>query len=301
MQSRRAPRVIKMCLTYGTSLFLSHDPPPIPPATPRATNSSAPPRSSLRSCSPPHHPTVQKYRHCFLSFSRSPQPAAPADRMRLVASRTGSDGKAALWHRSTKARGRETRHANSYHIIQNEHRDEGVSATSHRALASPPRRSLLLLDTRGPRKGVLHTGRLPLARPWPPSGRVLHTGRTRTANPLPPLGGGLAHGPANYACLPVAASSGLAYGSPCPPLGGLAHGPATERRRTTTEGCCVPTRAQSRTETPIDGARPNWVVAPATGPRCARGWPPSSSHASAAHTATRSSSQGPASALHFNY
>ena len=42
-----------------------------------------------------HHPIVQKYRHCFLSCSRSPQPAAFADRKRLVASRTGSDGKAA--------------------------------------------------------------------------------------------------------------------------------------------------------------------------------------------------------------
>ena len=50
-----------------------------------------------------------------------------------------------------------------------------------------------------------------------------------------------------------------------------------------------------KTPTPIDGARQNWASAPATG------WPPSSSHASVAHTATRPSSQGPTSALRFNY
>ena len=54
-------------------------------------------------------------------------------------------------------------------------------------------------------------------------------------------------------------------------------------------------------ETPIDGAREHWASTPATGPRCARGWPPFSSHASVARTATRSSTQGPASALRFNY
>ena len=36
------------------------------------------------------------------------------------------------------------------------------------------------------------------------------------------------------------------------------------------------------TKTKIDGASENWVVAPATGPRCARGPLPSSSHASVA-------------------
>ena len=133
-----------------------------------------------------------------------------------------------------------------------EHHAEGVSATSHRALASPPRRSLLLLDTRGPRKGVLRTGRLPLARPWPPPSaasrgssctRAAHERRTRP----PRSAGGLHTGrPTTPACLYVAASSGLAHGHPCPPLGGLAHGPANERRRSTTKRCCVPTRAQSR-------------------------------------------------------
>ena len=66
-----------------------------------------------------------------------------------------------------------------------DHRDEDVSTTSHRALASSPRRSLLLLDTRGPRQGVLHTGRLPLARPWPPSGGLAHGPHTN-GEPMPP-------------------------------------------------------------------------------------------------------------------
>ena len=48
-------------------------------------------------------------------------------------------------------------------------------------------------------------------------------------------------------------------------------------------------------ETPIDGVRWHWASAPATGS------PPCSSHASVAHTATRPSSQGPASALRFTY
>ena len=48
-------------------------------------------------------------------------------------------------------------------------------------------------------------------------------------------------------------------------------------------------------ETPIDGVRRHWSLAPAMPP------PPCSSHASVAHTATRSSSRGPASALRFNY
>ena len=52
--------------------------------------------------------------------------------------------------------------------------------------------------------------------------------------------------PTTHAHLPGAASSGLAQGHPCPPLGGLAHhGPANERRRTTTKRC-VPARTQSR-------------------------------------------------------
>ena len=68
------PLVMKMCFAPNIALFLSHDPPPIPPATPRATNSSDPPRSSLlQPTTPPHR---SKYRHFFLSFSRSPQPAA---------------------------------------------------------------------------------------------------------------------------------------------------------------------------------------------------------------------------------
>ena len=57
----------------------------------------------------------------------------------------------------------------------------------------------------------------------------------------------------------------------------------------------------TKPETPIDGASENWAVAPATGPRCARGWLPFPSYARVAQTATRTSSQGPASALRFNY
>ena len=66
--------------------------------------------------------------------------------------------------------------------------------------------------------------------------------------------------------------------------------------RTTTHDDEEMLRAQTDTkpETPIDRVRQNWAAAPATG------WPPSSSHASVAHTATRPSSQGPASALRFN-
>ena len=51
----------------------------------------------------------------------------------------------------------------------------------------------------------------------------------------------------------------------------------------------------AKPETMIDGVRRHWATAPATGSS------PCSSHASVAHTATRSSSQGPASALRFNY
>ena len=55
------------------------------------------------------------------------------------------------------------------------------------------------------------------------------------------------------------------------------------------------TDTDTKPETPIDGVREHWAPAPATGS------PPCSSHASVAHTATRPSSQGPASALRFNY
>ena len=86
---------------------------------------------------------------------------------------------------------------------------------------------------------------------------VLHTGRTRTANPCPPLGGGLAPGPANHACLPVAASSGLARGYPCPPLGGLAHGPANERTTTHDDEKMLRAHKGTKPETSIDGVRQN--------------------------------------------
>ena len=73
--------------------------------------------------------------------------------------------------------------------------------------------------------------------------------------------------------------------------------------RTTTHDDEKMLRAHTGTkpETPVDGGSENWGAAPATRPRCARGRLPSSSHASVARTATRSSSQGPASALRFNY
>ena len=100
--------------------------------------------------------------------------------------------------------------------------------------------------------------------------------------------------------LPVAASSGLAHGHPCPPLGGAC---TRAGQRTTPHDDEKMLRAHTGTkpETPIDGESENWGVAPATGPRCAREPLSFSSHASVARTATRPSSQGPASALRSNY
>ena len=83
-----------------------------------------------------------------------------------------------------------------------------------------------------------------------------------------------------------------------PPLVAALPTPDTRHHaRTTTHDDEKMLRAQTNTtpETPINGVRQNWASAPATGS------PPSSSHASVAHTATRPSSQGPASALRFNY
>ena len=103
--------------------------------------------------------------------------------------------------------------------------------------------------------------------------------------------------------LSVAASSGLAHRRPCPPLEGLHAGrPTTDTRipprggKQLTNGTSTPqaprggkdaARARKdttpKTPTPIDGgARRNWTSVPSTGS------PLSSSHASVAHTATRS-------------
>ena len=59
---------------------------------------------------------------------------------------------------------------------------------------------------------------------------------------------------------------------------------ARRRARTTTNDDEKMLRALTgaKPKTPIDGARENLVGAPATGPRCARGWLPFSSHASVA-------------------
>ena len=132
MQSRRAPRVPKTCFTplilrcFLATILHPYHPQPLEPLTPQI-------HRAARSCSPSHHPIVQKYRHYFLSFSRSPQRAAPADRKRLIASRTGSDCKAALASIDQGARtggaphqelpagplpSAWCRHANSYQIIQ---------------------------------------------------------------------------------------------------------------------------------------------------------------------------------------
>ena len=117
-------RLILRC--FCATILHPYHPQPLEPLTPRI-------HRAARSLSPPHPPIVQKYRHCFLSFSRSPQPAAFADHKRLVASRTGSDDKAAPASKDHGARtggaphqellaephrshGR-CRHANSYRII----------------------------------------------------------------------------------------------------------------------------------------------------------------------------------------
>ena len=82
-------------------------------------------------------------------------------------------------------------------------------------------------------------------------------------HPCPPLGGGLAHGPANHARLPVATPSGLAHGHPCPP----ARGARTRagQRTTTHDGHARTTTHDDENmlsahkgttpETPIDGVR----------------------------------------------
>ena len=74
---------MKMCFTPNIALLFAptilrpYHPQPLEPLTPQI-------HRAARSLSPPHPPIVQKYRHCFLSFSRSPQPAAFADHKRLV-------------------------------------------------------------------------------------------------------------------------------------------------------------------------------------------------------------------------
>ena len=113
--------------------------------------------------------------------------------------------------------------------------------------------------------------------------------------PYPPIGGELANGPANHARAPACGHlERPCTRAPVPP----ARGACTRAgQRTTMHDDETMLRAHTGTkpETPIDGVRQNWAFAPATG------WPPSSSHASVAHTATRPSAQGPTSALRFNY
>ena len=86
--------VLTMCFTPKIALFSRRDPSPTPPAAPRAANSSDL-RRAAPSYSPQHRSVVCNCRHSFLSFSRSPQCAAPADCKRLFASWTRPDGRAA--------------------------------------------------------------------------------------------------------------------------------------------------------------------------------------------------------------
>ena len=130
-----------------------------------------------------------------------------------------------------------------------------------------------------------------LAQPWMPACGRLERPCTRA--PVPPARRG--------ACTRA--------GQPRTPACGRLERPCTRAPVPPARGAC--TRAGQRTtthedekmlrahtgakpETPIDGVRTTLGAAPATGP------PPCSSHASVAHTATRPSSQGPASALRFN-
>ena len=148
-----------------------------------------------------------------------------------------------------------------------------VVVASHRAPASSLRRSLLLLDA----PHATH------ARPGSACGRLR---RPCTQAPVAPVRG---------SCTRVARA---------PPLGGLAQGlanhghkyaPGAENNQPTTQvrppgrkRCCVPKRTQRRRRrSSIDGAQQHWAFAPATG------WPPCSSHASVAHTATRPRHKAP--------
>ena len=201
MQSRRAPRVMKMCFTPNIALFLSHDPPPIPPATPRATNSSDPPRSSLlQPTTPSHRSKIQ----ALFSLVLSQPPARGARRSQATRRITNGIG----WQSSSgidrprredgrratsRAPGRTAtvRMVSSREFVPHhpEHRDEGVSATrsalSHCLLplccvARTPRTphaalALLLLVPRTHRATTAHAACL-----WPPRA-ALHTG-----TPVPP-------------------------------------------------------------------------------------------------------------------
>ena len=108
----------------------------------------------------------------------------------------------------------------------------------------------------------------------------------------------------------MAASNGLAYGRPCPPRGGLAHGPANhghkydpgaENNQPTTHArslgrkiCCVPEWTQRRRRRSME----HGDTGPPPRQRSGRLVP---LMRSVAHTATRPPSQGPASALRYNY
>ena len=104
-------RVMKMCFTPNIALFLRHDPPPIPPATSRATNSSDPPRSSLLQPTTPSH----RSKNIGTVFSRSL--AAPSPRPSQITSDSLHHERdrmtRQLRHRKTMARGREERHIRS--------------------------------------------------------------------------------------------------------------------------------------------------------------------------------------------
>ena len=233
---------MKMCFTPNIALFLRHDPPPIPPATSRATNSSDPPRSPLP-LQPAAHHTLPSFKNIGTVFSRSL--AAPSPRPSQITSDSLHHERdrmtRQLRHRKTMARGREERHIRnswptapfawtvSSRKFVSHHRDEGVSAT----------RSALLSHCLLPLCCAARTPRTPHAAlallPLVPRTRRRTTGTRQHA-------------------------------------------------RTTTHDDEKMLRAHTGTKpkTPIDGASENLVVAPATGPRCARGPLPFSSHASVA-------------------
>ena len=80
-----------------------------------------------------------------------------------------------------------------------------------------------------------------------------------------------------------AALHAAAHARKAPPPGDTPSNPKRHARTTTRDDeKMLRAHMGTKPETPIDGASENWAVAPATGPRCARGRPPSSSHASVA-------------------
>ena len=134
-----------MYFTPNIALFLSHDPPPIPPATPRATNSSDPPCRSLLQ---PTTPSIRSKIQALFSLVLSQPPTRGARRSQATLRITNGIG----WQSSSginRSRREDGRRATSRALGRTatvrmvssreplpehreplpEHRDEGVSAT----------------------------------------------------------------------------------------------------------------------------------------------------------------------------